>query len=494
MESNSLYFLYKLFLKCDRLSIDTRENCYDAFFVAIRGEKFNGNKFAKQAIELGAKYVVVDDKEYADPQNNIFYVENTVVFLQQLAKHHRNKFNIPVIGITGTNGKTTTKELIYVALSKKYEVLATEGNLNNHIGVPLTVLQLTDKHQIAVIEMGASRPGDIKELCEIADPTHGLITNIGEAHIEGFKTKEAIIETKRELYNYIAQTYGTIFINDSDPILQSILPKNIKKLSYQDVQIIKYIEHSNGDLEAVIEVHDDKMEGIDLKYINDELSSRAPAAYCNGIFIENKYKFNPYLEFACFIFGDKADGDGKNGSVFIRTSVKLFGRYNLLNCLVAFAVAHFFDVSIDYISDAIRNYKPKNKRSQVTKTKTNTLFVDCYNANPSSMNSALESFNMMVKKNDELYGKNYVILGDMLELGEQSRKKHQEIVNIIEKFNLKGITIGKNFSLLQSPNIERQFESVEQAIEFIKQNPINNKYILLKGSRGIKLEKLIEYL
>jgi len=498
MESNSLFFLYDLFLKCDRISIDSRQDCKNVFFVAIRGEKENGNKFAQQAIEKGAKYAVVDQQEFADPKANIFYVEDTLVFLQQLAIHHRGQFTIPVIGITGTNGKTTTKELIYAVLSKKYKVLATQGNLNNHIGVPLTVLQLTDKHQIAVIEMGASRLGEIKELCEIADPTHGLITNIGEAHLEGFGTIETVIETKRELYNYVAKKYGTIFVDIGNTVLKNSIPRHVNKVTYKAWEGVKeaipkmILDSFKPSNDGKNEARRFKMSKSEKKtYIEFISTIYNSGSIVNGFDLDTA----PYMSFLFMPFAIQVSDEGRfKGVDYSIQLTNLFGGHNIFNCLAAMAVGVCFKVPIEQIGVALEAYTPSNNRSQVVQTKTNTLLVDCYNANPSSMDSALQSFHGMFQQNDELYAENYVILGDMLELGDHSMDKHREIVNSIEKYGFKGITVGKNFTSLQSPNIEHQFETIEQAIEFIKENPIQNKWILLKGSRGVQLEQLIDYL
>jgi len=494
--------LYTYFQRSDGVCIDTRQSCENKFFIAIRGEQFDGNHFAKQAIDRGVKYAVVDDQSIADAENNIFFVENTLSFLQQLASHHRKQFDIPVLGITGTNGKTTTKELIHAVLSKKYAVLATQGNLNNHIGVPLTVLQLTDKHQIAVIEMGASRPGDIEELCEIADPTHGLITNIGEAHLEGFKTLESIIETKRELYKYVAQRYGTLFVDTGQSTLNKMIPHTVNKITYRAWNRIwkrnnvlpiqrssRLIDDTADDQEGRRSEH--KLNAVEQKQLeNAILAIYKAGAHLNGIL----YDANPYMTFQFLWSPIQIQDDGRSSIDLEMLPTKLFGEHNVQNCMASIAVGKFFNVSKVEIMDAIEYYRPANNRSQVLQTNTNTLFVDCYNANPSSMSIALKSFGKMFVQEDGLHDNSYIVLGDMLELGEQSQKKHAQILKEIENLNLKGITVGENFTHVKSSNIEHQFETVEQAIEFIKENPINNKWILLKGSHGVQLERLIEHL
>jgi len=499
MENTSLTTLYDLFLKCERISIDSRKDCKNTFFVAIRGENFNGNKFAQQAIDSGAKYAVVDDQEIAKKQERIFYVKDTIVFLQQLAKYHREKFSVPVIGITGTNGKTTTKELIQAVLSKKYNVLATKGNLNNHIGVPLTLLKLTDKHEIAVIEMGASRVGEIKELCDIAQPTHGIITNIGIAHMEGFKTQGAIIETKRALYDSVAQRNGTVFVNGQRSILNSILPIGINKKTYNAWE--KIWENFHIPVEEHGEVTAEGQKCVtDTFKLNkrqkEQLDIALITAYEKGGEVNGfVYEYTPNIVFQFIPSPIQIDDNGTiNNLNIIRQPTKLIGDYNIDNCLAAITIGTFFEVPIHQIRNAIAGYNPSNNRSQIVQTKTNTLFVDCYNANPSSMERALISFNTTFKQNNELVGERYVILGDMLEIGQKTKQAHQDILDIVKQYNIKGITVGKIFRSITSPNIEHQFETTEELIEFLKEKPIQNKWILLKGSRVIKLERLIDYL
>lgn len=425
--------LFDLFYKTSGVCTDTRKIEKNCLFICLKGANFNGNTFAEQALLNGAKYVIVDEAEF-QTKETIFLVDDALLYLQNLANYHRSKFNIPVIGITGSNGKTSTKELINCVLTQKYTVLATRGNLNNHIGVPLTLLELTEKHEIAIIEMGANRFKDIEELCTIANPTHGIITNIGKAHLEGFGDFEGVLKTKKELYDSISTKNGVIVYNEDDEVLKNNLPNNVKLISY-------------GTKNSC--------------FIIGELIGLTP-------YVEMSWKHNDY------------------SSQPIHT--KMVGKYNFYNYLAAIAFGVSFDIPFENINRAIEEYSPDNNRSQVKKTKINTLILDCYNANPTSMLSALESFSMIEQKN-KLF-----IIGDMLELGEESSREHQLIANAIEKMGLKGITVGPIFKEIKSNSFLKQFSAKTETIEFIKQEPINDQLILLKGSRGIGLESLEEYL
>ena len=422
--------LFQLFYETSGVSTDTRKIKQDSLYIALKGENFDGNTFAEKAIELGAKYSIVDDQKYAN-NRNIFFVENALNFLQNLANFHRKKFNIPVIGITGSNGKTTSKELINAVLSTKYNVLCTEGNLNNHIGVPLTLLNLTEEHEIAIIEMGANKPKDIEELCLIAEPNYGIITNVGKAHLQGFLSFEGVIETKSELYSFIKNKNGKIVINGDDEIL------NNKANSFQ-LEKITY-----GTLE------ENKIIG--------ELIQLNP-------FVELKWKSADY------------------SSPIIQTN--LVGKYNFLNFLAAITFGTIFKVENEKINEAISNYVPTNNRSQVQKTKENTLIIDCYNANPSSMHLALESFKEIEHPNK------LAILGDMFELGLESDVEHKKIIDYCIENKIKFLTIGDFFQKHNSSG----YKNTQEAIDFINSRNIKNSLILLKGSRGIALEKIIEFL
>jgi UDP-N-acetylmuramoyl-tripeptide--D-alanyl-D-alanine ligase len=422
--------LFNLFYETSGVCTDTRAISKDCLFICLKGPQFNGNTFASQALENGAKYVIVDEPEFVNDKR-IFLVENGLIFLQQLANFHRKKFSIPVIGITGSNGKTTTKELLSAVLQKRWSVLSTIGNLNNHIGVPLTLLRLTNEHDIAIIEMGANKPNDIQELCEIAEPTHGIITNIGKAHLEGFGDFNGVLKTKTELYLSVEERNGTVVYNIEDDTLSRAVPQHINLFSFGT-------EHAD---------------------INGELIQLTP-------FVEFKWKYNGYT------------------SPILSTN--LVGKYNFNNFLAAISFGKLFDVSNEAINEAISNYTPTNNRSQVKKTAKNTLVLDCYNANPTSMSSAIESF-QQIKHNNK-----WVILGDMRELGKESKREHELIVQLVEELQLKCITVGEEFLNLKNSTISYQFKTTQEAKDFLIENPLSNALILLKGSRGIGLEKLEE--
>ena len=421
--------LFWIFYKTRRISIDSRTIEKDSLFIALKGDRFDGNLYAEKAIEAGAKFAIVEDKSISN-EINIFWVENSLLYLQKLANFHRLKFNIPIIGITGSNGKTSTKELINAVLSQKYNVLCTKGNLNNHLGVPLTLLQLNDKHELAIIEMGANKPGDIKELAEIAEPNYGIITNIGKAHLEGFINFEGVLKTKLELFDFISSSKGEFIVNADDEVLNNATKDYSKRMLYST--------NKNAAVQG-------KLEGL------------TP-------FVELSYTTENY----------------ESPSI----TTKMIGNYNFYNFLVAITFGQIFKVSNDLINEAISNYVPTNNRSQVLKTNNNELIIDCYNANPSSMLAALESFLKMKETNK------IAILGDMLELGEESLAEHKKILIFCFDNNLEFITVGPIF---QSLNKEG-FNSIEDYKEFHSKNKLSEKTILLKGSRGIALELLIPYL
>lgn len=423
--------LHEIFLSTTGICKDTRNIIKDSLYIALKGANFNGNQFAEQALKDGCKFALIDEKEYAVDERFIL-VEDVLSTIQELARFHRRQFDIPVIGITGSNGKTTTKELIAATLEPKYEVLFTKGNLNNHIGVPLTLLRLTNEHEIAIIEMGANKPGDIKELVEIAEPQFGIITNIGTAHIEGFGNLEGVIKTKTELYDYLKQTNGKIFINNDDELLMKHAPINCVQISYGEQK-----------------------------------------GYVRGVL----HGLNPMVSFSWFT-------PDEYQSPILNT--KLVGKYNFFNFIAAIAVAHFFEVDSSAINMAIENYIPTNNRSQIEKTENNTVIVDCYNANPTSMISALESFEAIKHSNK------IAILGDMLELGDISETEHQNIVNWLNDNRIKAYLVGSEFKKVA--NGLEAFENVEALNKYISSNPIQDSLVLLKGSRGIQLEKCMELL
>jgi UDP-N-acetylmuramoyl-tripeptide--D-alanyl-D-alanine ligase len=422
--------LFQLFYQSSGVSTDTRKIKQDSLYIALKGENFDGNTFADKAIELGAKYAIVDNKDFAN-ESTIFHVDDSLVFLQKLSNYHRKRFDIPLIGITGSNGKTTSKELINAVLTQKYNVLCTAGNLNNHIGVPLTLLNLTEEHQIAIIEMGANKPKDIEELCIIAEPNYGIITNVGKAHLQGFLSFEGVIETKSELYAFVKNNQGKIVINGDDEIL------NNKANSFQ---LEKVTYGTNGE-----------------NHIQGELVRLNP-------FVELRWKSADY------------------NSPIIQTN--LVGKYNFLNFLAAITFGTIFKVENEKINEAVANYIPTNNRSQVQKTDKNTLIIDCYNANPSSMQLALESFKEIQHPNK------LAILGDMFELGLESEIEHKKIIDYCVENKIQFLTVGDFFQKHNSFG----FKDTQKVIEFIKTQGFTENLILLKGSRGIALEKIINFL
>jgi UDP-N-acetylmuramoyl-tripeptide--D-alanyl-D-alanine ligase len=418
--------LYNKFLECNFVSTDTRNVSDGELFFALKGPNFDANKFAKQAIEKGAKYAVVDDVNYAESEQYIL-VEDTLVALQQLANHHRKQFDIPIIGITGSNGKTTTKELMKAVLEQKYETHATGGNFNNHIGLPLTLLSMAKSTQIAILEMGDNKIGDITELCLIAEPTHGIITNIGKDHLEGFGSFEANIRAKSELFNYLLQNEGLPLINSEDPIL-----KNMAK--------------------------------------------RFPSPVFYGA--EGDYSYMKYVIANPFISYMTSEEE------IIET--KLIGRYNFENIQTAVCVGKIFEVEASKMHEAIADYEPSNNRSQLVMKGSNTIILDAYNANPSSVEKALESLQETETKLQKV-----AVLGDMLELGATSDSEHKAMIDLAQKLGLEAYFCGVEF-YKHNKSDGKFFSTKEEFIKHIASAPITNSLILLKGSRGIALETLLE--
>lgn len=430
MEISDLYELYK---QHPEISTDTRNSPKGSIFFALKGTSFNGNEYAHKAIEQGCSYAVVDEKEYAT-HPNIILVDNSLETLQKLANYHRKHLikKTPIIAITGTNGKTTTKELLTSVLAQEYNVIATQGNLNNHIGVPLTLLRIKKEHEIAVVEMGASHVGEIKFLAEIAEPNYGLITNLGHAHIEGFGSFENVVKAKGELYEYIRGSRdGKIFIDYDNTLLREMA------------------------------------EGIASIYYGLE----------DDLFISGKVSaISPYLEFE-WKFGNK-----KN-----KVKTKLIGEYNLANALAAITIGKYLGVKAPLICKAIESYEPTNNRSQLKETDKNMLIIDAYNANPTSMLAALENFDHLDVNHKVL------ILGDMKELGPDTDMEHQKIADYISHHDFdKVFFIGDNFSRIQTDY--PRFKDTNELKSYLQNNPIEDSYILLKGSRGIQLEKSIDVL
>ncbi len=411
----SIEELHKLFLKSSGVTTDSRQIELNSIFFALNGDNFDGNEYAKSAIERGASFAVIDNQKYCLSEKYIL-VEDVLSCLQELSKFHRKQLNCPVLGITGTNGKTTTKELIKAVIQKSFKTVATTGNLNNHIGVPLTLLSAKLETEFLIIEMGANHINEIEFLCKLAQVNFGIITNIGKAHLEGFGNVQNIIKTKKELYDYINANDGTVFVNANDKLLMSI-SQNTMRVLYN----IKKQEQSNS------------------------------------IFAEAIY----------------------NESLI---SSQLIGDYNRTNILAACEIGSYFGVTLENIKDAIKSYTPSNNRSQLFKTRRNTIVLDAYNANPSSMSEAINAVNKVNHK------KKLFILGDMLELGENSLVEHQSIIDELSENKQKVILIGNEFNKCQH-NFIHFFDS-EDALGWIEENPIEGTFILLKGSRGIKLEVL----
>ena len=467
MEIKELYEIYKAH---PVVTTDSRNCPEGSIFFALKGETFDGNKFAMQALEKGCAYAVVDDLTQCTMHNaqctinesQFIEVDNVLDSLQQLARYHREQLNIPFVGITGTNGKTTTKELVATVLSKKYRVHYTQGNFNNHIGVPLTLLSIKPDCEIAVIEMGANHPGEIKTLANIALPTCGLITNVGKAHLEGFGSLEGVINTKKELYDNLAERGGHVFVNAANPLLMKALDN---------------VQCTTNGLEPWRKMHNVQLTTYS--------SNAEVSADVNGRLL----RCAPYVEF-----------EWKS-----QLSTHFVGAYNLDNMLAAITVGLHFGVAEEDICDAISNYVPANNRSQLTKTERNTLIVDAYNANPTSMMAAIDNFELMEGENK------LAILGDMLELGEQSEIEHQTIVRrLVESKIEKVILVGKEFckctmhdaqptvlSLGEKCTIDNRFvvyESLNALLESQCVETLQSQLILLKGSNGIGLYKLISYL
>jgi UDP-N-acetylmuramoyl-tripeptide--D-alanyl-D-alanine ligase len=430
MEISELYTIYK---QHPLVSTDSRNCPKNSIFFALKGENFNGNRFAGKALDEGCAYAVVDEWEGIPADKRIILVEDVLNTLQKLANYHRRKLKIPIIAITGTNGKTTTKELVSAILSKEFNVAFTLGNFNNHIGVPLTLLSMTENHEMGVVEMGANHPGEIKLLCDIAEPNFGLITNIGKAHIEGFGSFENIRKTKGELYDFIREHGGKVFVNSDDALLQ---------------------EMSSG------------MDRILYGRNNPEL------------FVSGKlYSAHPFLEFDWNFF---------EHTYHVKT--QLVGAFNFDNALAAVAVGKYFGINAEYISEALEEYVPKNNRSQFERTQKNDLIIDAYNANPTSMRAALDFF---VKIPSAL--PKAVIVGEMKELGNISKEEHTELLKFIaEQSFSKVYLVGEAFNESDPPF--PVFNTVEELIAELEKHPLEGHYVLLKGSHAVRLEKAIPYL
>lgn len=424
MTISSLYNIYKL---NPSVQTDTRKLKQGDIFFALKGDNFNGNTFAQRAIDNGAAYAVIDETEFDIPGKTIL-VDDVLKTLQQLARHHREQFKIPVIAITGSNGKTTTKELIHAVLSTSFKTYTTEGNLNNHIGIPLTILKIKPDAEIAVIEMGANHQKEIEGYCTYTLPTHGLITNAGKAHLEGFGGPEGVKKGKGELFDFLRATSGTAFImNDYD---------YLREMSQGIKTVITYGTHN---------------------------------AQTTG----NVIKSEPFLELKIDNFSEG----------IIKTN--LVGDYNLPNALAAVAIGRHFNIGEKKIKIAIEAYTPSNSRSQLIEKGTNKIILDAYNANPSSMKLAIENFAKLDVDNKVL------LLGAMAELGSESLNEHKSIIELIKKFNWKQVAlVGGDFAKLEHPFL--QFKTSEEANEWMKRQNFKNSYLLIKGSRSMQMEKVLE--
>jgi len=420
--------LYAAYLDSTGICTDTRQVVSNSIFFALKGPNFNGNQYADVALNNGCKLAVIDEPEYVQ-EGKTMLVDNVLETLQNLGRHHRKHLTIPVIGITGSNGKTSSKELIASVLSQHFKVFATKGNLNNHIGVPLSLLSIGPDIEMAVIEMGANAPNEIGELCTISNPDFGLITNIGKAHLEGFGSLAEIKRTKNQLFESVISKNGLLFVHGDDPVLMELSEQANRKTFGQ------------GDL------------------------------------AEEKGTMLPPSPFVSLVWeGTQID-------------THLIGNYNFPNIMAAVTIGKHFGVPKDKIIEGISNYVPDNNRSQLTKTASNTLILDAYNANPVSMSVAVENFSHIEASNK------IAILGDMLELGEFSTKEHQDIVHQLVEQNIpSAFLVGKEFSKTQIPNNFKHFADASSVIAYLGSSPITDHLILIKGSRGIRLETLKESL
>jgi UDP-N-acetylmuramoyl-tripeptide--D-alanyl-D-alanine ligase len=426
----SIESLYAKYLESHSVCTDTRNIIEGSIFFALKGASFNGNLFAEQALEAGCSWAVVD--EPVNPDNDrLILVEDVLNSLQELASYHRSKLDIPVFGITGSNGKTTTKELLHAALSTKFNTFATKGNLNNHIGVPLSLLCITPEMEFAIIEMGANHQKEIEFLCGIAKPDYGLITNIGEAHLEGFGGIEGVMKGKGELFDYLRSSGGTAFVNDQ----MEYLPEMV-----QGLVAISYTTSAEP--------------------YNLSITQQTPTlAFTWGV-DQTQYEVQSNLT----------------------------GEYNLHNFAAAIAVSSHFGADATRVSSALADYAPSNHRSQVVEKNGNLLILDSYNANPSSMKEALRNLASMESS------RKFFVIGDMLEMGERSTLLHEDILTLSQQLGLEGLTVGKEFGKVASRKALAHFETAEEAGDYLKNYDLKDSAILIKGSRGIQLEKLLQYL
>lgn len=431
---NSIKDIYELYLKADgKVITDTRKISQGgSLFIALSGPNFNGNRFAQDALDKGCAYAIVDDSEYASIDQCVF-VEDSLGCLQQLAAYHRQQLNIPVIGITGSNGKTTTKELLQVCLSTRYKVHSTIGNFNNHIGVPLTILGITDEHDLAIIEMGTNNPGEIAQLAALSSPTHALITSIGKAHLEGLGSIEGVAIEKLSLFDFVRETGGQLFANLTSTYIKEYLAAHeVAATTYSESESQTFTIHTESvfpKLEATIQQS------------------------------TNSYSLQS----------------------------QLFGLHNQLNICAALTVGGYFDTNMNNMIEAIGNMQLSNNRTETFKLESNTIYLDAYNANPSSMSEAIKAFAQSNSTNKIL------ILGDMFELGTEEIKEHQSIVDLAESYNWESIVLaGSLFSQTQGKQSQvSHFKTFEELKKWFDHQSFKNKEILLKGSRGMGLERLV---
>ena len=418
--------IYQLYKKSFLVSTDTRKITKGCIFFALKGDNFNGNVFAEEALEKGASYVVIDEVDYRTDRRMLL-VDDVLEALQKLANYHRKELNIPVISLTGSNGKTTTKELINAILSKKFNTTATLGNLNNHIGVPLTLLSMTSETEIGIVEMGANHLKEIEFLCSIAEPDYGYITNFGKAHLEGFGSLEGVIQGKTELYKHLKVNGKLVFVNANDP---------------------KQLEISEGMQRSIFgSINAD----VDIEFL----------------------EANPFVKVEC-----------KGKSI----ESKLIGSYNFNNIAAAISIGNYFKVDDDSIKEAVESYTPSNNRSQIIQKESNKIILDAYNANPSSMQAALENFFNLTDDNK------IAILGDMFELGSEAEVEHQRIADLASDFNIEKVyLLGENFYNVTNSKVKRYKYFEDFKDHFSNQN-IENSTLLIKASRGMALERILEIL
>ena len=429
MQLHELYNIYRQFPK---VNTDTRKDLTGSIFFCLKGPNFDANTFADEALAKGAAHVVTDAAEHKG-KANMTYVTDVLKALQELAALHRNNFTFPVIGLTGSNGKTTNKELIAAVLETKYRTFYTKGNLNNHIGVPLTLLEIPLDAEMAVVEMGANHIGEIRDLCKISNPDYGLITNIGKAHLEGFGGVEGVIKGKKEIFDHIERNGGKVFVNGDDPIITE-LSKNMDRILY---------------------------------------GKTSPEYYVSGEIVAS----TPFISFSY----------SRKGYTGPEIKTRLVGSYNFCNLMAAVCIGLYFGVNDEKIAKALESYIPTNHRSQLLKTSKNEIILDAYNANPSSMDAAIENLQAQKSKIK------YALLGEMRELGVTGPEEHQLLIDKLKSLGLGAMLVGEGYKLCDKKDFQ-WFENSTDLMDYLRKNPIENALILLKGSRAVAMEKVVEVL